>query len=234
MQISKVLFFFFFVGVLSQDVYAQQYVDELRAGAITVTQGRMRKALETENALQTTISGGHMLIDAEMNEIKDFQKQFNDYLDTFHDILAASAEIYGMIYESNRFAENISDLQKAISDCPANLFAVAFSEGKNKLYVMIVGEASGIIGDLRKVMVGKLTEKERIKILSGIRPKLKKFNKLLRQMTMTIRYTSLMDVWRQIVKNAYKYEKRSKSEIIYECFDDWRYNVQKCKSIGNN
>lgn len=47
-----------------------------------------------------------------------------------------------------------------------------------------------------------MTEKERIEIVFGIRPKLKLMNQKLRRLTRAVKYTSLADVWAEIDHNA--------------------------------
>ena len=79
-----------------------------------------------------------------------------------------------------------------------------------------------IAKDIHKVCFAhaKMTEKERIKIILGMRPKLKKTNYQLRRMAMFIKYTTFLDVWNEIVDKHYK--PKSRREIIERCRLRWK------------
>ena len=61
-----------------------------------------------------------------------------------------------------------------------------------------------IVNDVRQVCLAdiKMTEKERMEVIFGIRPKLKLMNKKLQRLTKAVKYTSLGDVWAEIDYNA--------------------------------
>ena len=87
---------------------------------------------------------GHKFLREEVEEITDFQKQFNSYLDSFGDILSIAAETYGIYYEVDQAFKNIKQLKATSSDCPANLIAVAVDVYKRQGLTHSLGK-KGII-----------------------------------------------------------------------------------------
>ena len=57
-----------------------------------------------------------------------------------------------------------------------------------------------IVNDIRMACLSdnKMTEKERMEIVFGIRPKLKMMNKKLQRLTKAVKYTTMGDIWREI------------------------------------
>ncbi|MCH5310950.1 MAG: hypothetical protein J1E57_03195 [Prevotella sp.] len=64
------------------------------------------------------------------------------------------------------------------------------------VYRNLVRTSLDIIMDIRKVCFesSKMTEQEKNRIVRSVRPKLRAINKQLRQLTLALRYTSLLDV----------------------------------------
>ena len=130
--------------------------------------------------------------------------------------------MYGIYHEVSQVAKNIKELNSIVSDTPANALAVAFSSKRNKIYTDLVMTSLDIAKDIHKVCFAhaKMTEKERIKIILGMRPKLKKTNHQLRRMSLMIKYTTFLDVWNEIVDKHYK--PKSRKEIIERCRMRWK------------
>ena len=61
-----------------------------------------------------------------------------------------------------------------------------------------------IVNDIRTACLSdnKMTEKERMEVVFGIRPKLQMMNKTLQRLTKAVKYTSLGDIWREIDEGA--------------------------------
>ena len=61
-----------------------------------------------------------------------------------------------------------------------------------------------IVNDIRMACLSdnKMTEKERMEIVFGIRPKLKMMNKKLQRLTKAVKYTTMGDIWREIDEGA--------------------------------
>ena len=48
----------------------------------------------------------------------------------------------------------------------------------------------------------KMTERERMEIVFGIRPKLKQMNTKLQRLTKAVKYTTMSDIWYEIDEGA--------------------------------
>lgn len=79
-----------------------------------------------------------------------------------------------------------------------------------------------IVNDIRQVCLSdiKMTEKQRMEIVFGIRPKLKRINKKLMHLALAVKYTSLNDVWLEIDNRARP--PVEKSRIANAAFRRWR------------
>ena len=77
-----------------------------------------------------------------------------------------------------------------------------------------------------KLTGNKMTEKERVEIVFGIRPKLKKMNKQLKRLTRAVKYTTMGDVWMEIDEGA-RPTKANKAEIAAAAKRRW-------KQVGKN
>ena len=84
-----------------------------------------------------------------------------------------------------------------------------------------------IVNDIRQVCLSdtKMTEKERMEVVFGIRPKLKQMNRKLRQLTKAVKYTSLAEVWAEIDYNARS--EADKASITRQCMERWRRNGRR-------
>ena len=69
------------------------------------------KAQERAMLLQTT---GHIWTREEVEATTDLQRQFNDYLDSFRDIISYAAQIYGFYHEVGKLAENMGCLNRQL------------------------------------------------------------------------------------------------------------------------
>ena len=79
-----------------------------------------------------------------------------------------------------------------------------------------------IVNDIRTVCLSdnKMTEKQRMEIVFGIRPKLQLMNKKLRRLTMAVKYTSMGDVWAEITER--EQTKANKAEIARSAMKRWK------------
>ena len=166
-----------------------------------------------------------------MEATTDFQREFNDYLDKFHDVLSIAAEIYGIYYEVTQTSKCVKDLGHVLADSPENALAVAFSTRRNVVYRNIVRTTLDVIMDIRKVCFesSKMTEQEKNKVISTIRPKLRTINKQLRQLTLALRYTSFLDVWNELMERAYYMNPATKHDIITRCRRQWWNNAKSVR-----
>lgn len=211
-------------------VYGQG-IDVLRAVAISEASRKAEKTLEAQMAMQGLETAGHMWTKEEIEATTEFQRQFNDYLDSFHNILTIAAEIYGVYYEVTKTSKHIKNLSEVVSSRPSSVLAVAFSTRRNVVYRNLIMNSLDIFMDIRKVCFenSKMTEQEKNKIISGIRPKLRKINKQLAQLTLALHYTSFLDVWNEITERAYMINPYTKHDIITKCRREWWNNAKSVR-----
>ena len=220
----KKIFIFLLACLIIGKVYGQGvYIDEERALTVLAFTNQSKKTLNAQQRAQLVISGMHIFMKEEIEATTDFQREFNEYLDQFNEVIQIAAEVYGIYHEVSQVAKNIKELNSVVSDTPANALAVAFSSKRNKIYTDLVMTSLDIAKDIHKVCFSgaKMTEKERIKIILGMRPKLKKTNYQLRKMAMFIKYTTFLDVWNDILDKHY-FKPANRQEIILRCQQRWK------------
>jgi len=221
----------FIIVLLSSAKPAFAGIDPGRVAAIELASDQAKKALKSQEKAQLLMTTGHAWIKEEVEATTDFQREFNDYLDKFHDVLSIAAEIYGIYYEVTQTSKNVKALGEVLSDSPSNALAVAFSTRRNVVYRNIVHTTLDVIMDIRKVCFekSKMTEEEKNKVISSIRPKLRTINKQLRQLTLTLRYTSFLDVWNELMDRAYYLNPATKHDIITRCRRQWWNNAKSVR-----
>lgn len=224
-------FILFIIVLLSSAKPAFAGIDPWRVAAIELASDQAKKALKSQEKAQLLMTTGHAWIKEEVEATTDFQREFNDYLDKFHDVLSIAAEIYGIYYEVTQTSKNVKALGEVLSDSPSNALAVAFSTRRNVVYRNIVHTTLDVIMDIRKVCFekSKMTEEEKNKVISSIRPKLRTINKQLRQLTLTLRYTSFLDVWNELMDRAYYLNPATKHDIITRCRRQWWNNAKSVR-----
>lgn len=207
-------------------IYAQGE-DPTLAGMILLYTDKAKKELKQQEAMMLLETTGHIWIKEEVEATTNLQKEFNNYLDQFHSIIAYAAQIYGFYHEIDRMVENLGSLSDQLSAHPSNALAVALSSNRNKIYREIIMNSVDIVNDVRQVCLSdtKMTEKERIEVVFGIRPKLKAMNQKLRRLVRAVKYTSLGDVWAEIDYNAR--EGADKASITRQCMERWRRNGKR-------
>lgn len=206
--ISIAIFMFIssFAGVRAQN-------DPTLAGMILMYTNKAEKELKNQEKVEATT---------------DLQREFNNYLDSFRSIVSYAAQIYGFYHEIGQLVDNMGGLVAQLDAHPANGLAVALSAKRNKIYRELIMNSIEIVNDIRTVCLSgnKMTEKERVEIVFGIRPKLKKMNKQLKRLTRAVKYTTMGDVWMEIDEGA-RPTKANKAEIAAAAKRRW-------KQVGKN
>ena len=228
-------FFFFIIMVtlaipfrgLGGSMLHAQGNDPVLAGMIALYTDKAKNELKEQEKMMLLEATGHIWITEEVNATTDLQKEFNNYLDDFHNIIAYAAQIYGFYHEIDRMVDNLGSFSHQLGDHPTNALAVALSANRNKIYREIIMGSVDIVNDIRLVCLAdtKMTEKERLEIVLGIRPKLKLMNKKLQRLTKAVKYTSLADVWAEIDYNARS--EADKASITRQCMERWRRNGRR-------
>ena len=203
-------------------------VDPGRVAAIELASDQAKRTIKAQEKAQLLMTTGHIWTKEEVDATTSFQREFNDYLDKFHDVLSIAAEIYGIYYEVTQTSKCVKDLGQVLADSPENALAVAFSTRRNVVYRNIVKSSLEIIMDIKKVCFesSKMTEQEKNMVISSIRPKLRAYNKQLRQLTLALRYTSFLDVWNELIGRAYYLNPATKHDIITRCRRNWWNNAK--------
>lgn len=204
---------------------AAAQTDPTLAGMIVLYTDKAEKQLKSQEKVMLLQTTGHIWTKEEVEATTDFQRQFNDYLDSFRSVISYAAQIYGFYHEIGKLTENMGSLSWQLEKSPENALAVALTSRRSSIYRELILGGIDIVNDIRLVCLSdmKMTEKERIEILFGIRPKLRLLNRTLRRLTLAVKYTSLSDVWREIDCRAKSYDV-DKWKITDEAFERWRGN----------
>lgn len=204
---------------------AAAQTDPTLAGMIVLYTDKAEKQLKSQEKVMLLQTTGHIWTKEEVEATTDFQRQFNDYLDSFRSVISYAAQIYGFYHEIGKLTENMGGLTRQLKKSPDNALAVALTPRRSSIYRELILGSVDIVNDIRQVCLSdmKMTEKERIEIVFGIRPKLRLMNRNLRRLTLAVKYTSLSDVWREIDCRAKSYDV-DKWKITDEAFSRWRSN----------
>ena len=199
--------------------------DATLAGMILVYTNKAEKELKNQEKVMLMQTTGHVWTKEEVEGTTDIQRKFNDYLDSFRDIISYAAQIYGFYHEVGKLAENIGSLNDQLRSHAGNAIAVALTPNRNRIYQELILGSVEIVNDIRQVCLSdnKMTEKQRRELVFGIRPKLKAMNKKLRYLTLAVKYTSLADVWATIDEGA-RPQKADKAEIARAAMRRWKRN----------
>lgn len=201
--------------------------DAVRADLFIQYAKKAKKKLVSQDKAMSLNLTGHMYISEQTEKVTNFQKEFDNYLSSFGDMLTLAASIYGIYYQVDQAIKNLKELKSVGTSCPANVLAVALSEKKNDIYQDVIDDGIQIATDVKQILpLGsskgknpKLTEHQRIQVISNINTTLVKLNYKLRKMNRLIRYTTLLDSWYELrgtVRGT-----RSMQAIVTDCKRGW-------------
>ena len=178
--------------------------DPVLAGMILAYTDKAQKELKNQEKVMLMQTTGHLWTKEEVEATTDLQREFNNYLDSFRSIVCYAAQVYGFYHEISRLTDNMGDFTKQVSRHSTGALAVALSAQRNQISRELVMNSVEIVNDIRTACVGdnKMTEKERMEIVFGIRPKLKLMNRKLQRLTKAVKYTTMGDIWREIDEGA--------------------------------
>lgn len=205
-----------FAGVRAQN-------DPTLAGMILLYTNKAKKELKNQEKVMLLQSTGHIWTKEEVEATTDLQREFNNYLDSFRSIVCYAAQIYGFYHEITQLTDNMGGLVRQLDAHPANGLAVALSTKRNRIYRELIMNSIEIVNDIRTVCLSgnKMTEKERMEIVFGIRPKLKTMNRQLKRLTRAVKYTTMGDIWLEIDEGA-RPAKVNKAEIVAAAKRRWK------------
>jgi len=178
--------------------------DPVLAGMILAYTDKAQKELKNQERVMLMQTTGHIWTKEEVEATTDLQREFNNYLDSFRSIVCYAAQIYGFYHEISKLTDNMGDFTRQVSRNSPNALAVALSTQRNRIYRELIMNSVEIVNDIRMACLSdnKMTEKERMEIVFGIRPKLKLMNKKLQRLTKAVKYTTMGDIWREINEGA--------------------------------
>lgn len=201
-------------------VHAQ--LDPTLTGMVLIYTEKAKKTLKNQEKVMLLQTTGHIWTKEEVEAVTDLQREFNDYLDSFRSVVSYAAQIYGFYHEITHLTENMGEFTGQLKNSPTNALAVALSTNRNKIYRELIYNSIEIINDIRTVCLSdnKMTEKERMEIVFGIRPKLQLMNKKLQRLSIEVKYTSMGDIWAEISEEARP--KANKVEIARSAIRRWK------------
>ena len=211
--------------VVEQQVQAQ--TDPTLAGMITSYTDKARDQLKAQEKAMLMQTTGHLWIREEVEATTDLQRQYNEYLDSFRDIICYAAQIYGFYHEIGKLSDTMGELNKQLKENRQGAFAVALTPRRNRIYRDLILGSVEIVNDIRQVCLSntKMTEKQRIEIVLTIRPKLQAMNRKLLRLDRAVRYTSFAEIWAEIDEGTRP--KADKSDIAKACMRRWKANGKR-------
>ena len=178
--------------------------DPVLAGMILLYTEKAEKELKNQETVMLMQTTGHIWTKEEVEATIDLQREFNNYLDSFRSIICYAAQIYGFYHEVSKLTDNMGDFTRQLARNSPNALAVALSVRRNAIYREVILNSVEIVNDIRSACISdnKMTEKERMEIVFGIRPKLRTMNKKLQRLTKAVKYTTLGDIWLEIDESS--------------------------------
>lgn len=213
---------FIIITLLCIGVKVHAQIDPTLAGMVLIYTEKSKKTLKNQEKIMLLQTTGHIWTKEEVEAVTDLQREFNDYLDSFRSVISYAAQIYGFYHEITHLTENMGEFTGQLRKSPTNTVAVALSTNRNKIYRELIYNSMEIVNDIRTVCLSdnKMTEKQRMEIVFGIRPKLQLMNKKLRRLTMAVKYSSMGDVWAEITER--EQPKANKAEIARSAMKRWK------------
>ena len=189
-------------GICIGKIQAQN--DPVLAGMILLYTDKAQKELKNQEKVMMLQTTGHIWTKEEVQATADLQRKFNKYLDSFRSIVCYAAQIYGFYHEISRLTDNMEDFTRQVSRSTTNALAVALSTERNRIYRELMLGSVEIVNDIRMACLAenKMTERERMEIVFGIRPKLKLMNTKLQRLPKAVKYTTMSDIWYEIDEGA--------------------------------
>lgn len=204
-------------------------VDPVLAGMIIEYTNKAKSQYNSQLETMAVETEGHIWLKKEVESTKNYQKQFDEYLNSFRNIISYAAQTYGFYYEINHLCENMGKLSAQIGSTPTNAIAVALHNKRNDIYVGIINKSVGVVNTIRQVCVDKkMTEKQRVELVFSIRPQLKDMNHQLAMLTKLVRCTNMGLVWHNIEYNSLPH-RTGKAGIVENCLSVWRVNAKNVK-----
>lgn len=225
----------FILLLLAGTAKVEAQIDPTLAGMILGYTNKAEKELKSQEKAMLMQTTGHLWMREEVEGTTDLQRTFNNYLDSFRDIVCYAAQIYGFYHEIGRLSDNMGDLSKQLRQHAEGAFAVALTPRRNQIYRDLILGSVEIVNDIRQVCMNntKMTEKQRMEIVFAIRPKLKRMNKKLKHLALAVKYTSFVDVWAEIDEGS-RPRPTDKAGIVQAAMRRWKRSGNRQQNNQRN
>ena len=117
----------FILLLLAGTAKVEAQIDPTLAGMILGYTNKAEKELKSQEKAMLMQTTGHLWMREEVEGTTDLQRTFNNYLDSFRDIVCYAAQIYGFYHEIGRLSDNMGDLSKQLRQHAEGAFAVALT-----------------------------------------------------------------------------------------------------------
>lgn len=193
--------------------------------AVELASKQAEKALKAQLKAQGLMTEGHVFIGREVKASKDFQQEFNKYLDRFHDVIWTAAELYGTYNEIQKTSRYVSGISHILADQPTNSIALLLTPDNN-IYTDLINTSLKVGQEIYSACLtkDKRTEADRNEILDRIRKRIRDVNKKLQRLEILLRYTTLERVWYNLLDKLYL-KPHKRTDIIDRCYRRWRVNA---------
>ena len=221
---SIILFFLvMLIHLIPEKAKAQN--DPVLAGMVLAFTEKAKNEYDSQLGAMALESTGHIWTASEVEGTTDIQKLYNDYLDSFRDIVVYAAQIYGFYQEVSSLVKNYDALGRVIYAHPQGVFAGALSTRRNQIYRDLILNAVDIVNDIRIVCLSdvKMTEQQRVETVFAIRPKLHKMNRQIMKLIRVVKYSTFTDILIEI--ELIERQQMDKSAITRACLARWRRNA---------
>ena len=217
----------FFLAILFHLIpeKAKAQNDPVLAGMVLAFTEKAKNEYDSQLGAMALESTGHIWTASEVEGTTDIQKLYNDYLDSFRDIVVYAAQIYGFYQEVSSLVKNYDALGRVIDAHPQGVFAGALSSRRNQVYRDLILNAVDIVNDIRIVCLSdvKMTEQQRVEMVFAIRPKLHKMNRQIMRLIRVVKYSSFTDILIEI--ELIEHQQTDKSAITRACLARWKRNA---------
>ena len=196
------------------------------AAAITVASNQAEQALKAQLAAQGLMTEGHVFIGREVNAATNFQREFNKYLDRFHDVIWTAAELYGTYHEIKKTTEHVSNIASILSHQPENSLAILLTPDNN-IYTDLIQTSLKVGQEIYSACLtkDKRTEGDRNEILDRVRKRIRDVNKKLVRLEILLRYTTIDRAWYSLIGRILYFQPHKRADIIDRCYRNWRLNI---------
>lgn len=204
------------LSILVFKATSAQSNDPALATAIAIGTKDGVSQVTAQNAAIIAETGVHLWTKEESEGIANLQTTFNNYLNSFNNIIAYAAQLYGFYHEVTVLRTNLPQLLSEAASHPTNALAVSILSEKRQYLTDLTMECIGVLNDIRMVMVQpiKKTEKELAELVFGIRAKLKVINQKIYALRIRIHYTTLADIWNEIMDLSNEYAGHKVAAIL--------------------